>query len=532
MEKKEDDKFITICICGVFRIQRNKKTNSVTQWILYDEWKKRKELPVFISLFWSPSDSFRMNDWLDEAVKHVLKYVTSNGYRIHCESQLFRVRNWRTLDTYFIETMFPDEVKNCFAGSLCNELGFKNVICSEETRHTRQKWNNLYKEVQQKITQRAWKFISIETRTAASKLLSKHIWLMIDKPTFSYFAKSCYCSMTHDALIHSSFAKYINFSRKITFTKGVDFGGLWPMVSLLTETKDSRKFILKGKTRELYDLLPVKQLTYGDFKSLRHSAFSLTTSFKKRFLNHHHHLIPLAVKFIRNPLVKCYPVKVINQTLIFFERIFYDYFDGEVVTQQNQEDALRICNKWLEYHQDMFKNIGYRGQEQRWETEANHLSHALDWYVRSEPAIHKNQTWSSFWRLSQEWTRRLRNDNEWDGELNVAIPEWQGTGVNWKEIYSDVNEITTFKDLCREGGEMEHCIASYADLCASGRYLAFSVLHNNERATLGLSRIEQTILYRFDQMRGINNEAVSRSMLIKGKKILKEVNHLIAKKRT
>ncbi|EGO4556508.1 hypothetical protein ITZ28_004857, partial [Escherichia coli] len=82
----------------------------------------------------------------------------------------------------------------------------------------------------------------------------------------------------------------------------------------------------------------------------------------------------------------------------------------------------------------------------------------------------------------------------------------------------------TFDALCQEGQEMEHCVASYADWCASGEYIAISVLMDNERATLGLSRKEHDLTYQFDQMRGIRNQAVSRNMLIKGRHILKIIN--------
>lgn len=106
----------------------------------------------------------------------------------------------------------------------------------------------------------------------------------------------------------------------------------------------------------------------------------------------------------------------------------------------------------------------------------------------------------------------------------AVIKEWKGTGINWQTIDDSSSELITFDDLCNEGQEMEHCVASYAHWCASGKYLAISVSMDDERATLGLSRTEHDVTYQFDQMRGIRNQAVSRNMLNKGKQILKFIN--------
>ncbi|EIY7165320.1 PcfJ domain-containing protein, partial [Escherichia coli] len=191
---------------------------------------------------------------------------------------------------------------------------------------------------------------------------------------------------------------------------------------------------------------------------------------------------------------------------------------------EKENDIYRICSKWLEYHRDLFKNIGFYDrntesrQTSRWEMETNQLCHAIDWLLAEERLIHKNQEWPSFWRLSDEWTRQVKNN------VIPVIPKWKGTGINWQKVDNGVNELITFDALCQEGQEMEHCVASYADWCASGEYIAISVLMDNERATLGLSRKEHDLTYQFDQMRGIRNQAVSRNMLIKGRHILKIIN--------
>ncbi|WP_338296747.1 PcfJ domain-containing protein, partial [Escherichia coli] len=339
------------------------------------------------------------------------------------------------------------------------------------------------------------------------------IWIMVDKKIFAQYARASHCSIAYNSIRQALFEDYLDFSKRIHIVNDMDFFGLWPMVGRLRQQHKNGQFILSGKTKELYEKIsfPCK-LSYGEFRSLRHVSLSLVYALNDK---HDNASFRFTVRLLRHPLIKNYPVRAIYWII--------DYISIRAYSEK-ENDIYRICSKWLEYHRDLFKNIGFYDrntesrQTSRWEMETNQLCHAIDWLLAEERLIHKNQEWPSFWRLSDEWTRQVKNN------VIPVIPKWKGTGINWQKVDNGVNELITFDALCQEGQEMEHCVASYADWCASGEYIAISVLMDNERATLGLSRKEHDLTYQFDQMRGIRNQAVSRNMLIKGRHILKIIN--------
>lgn len=516
----DDEKYFSVIICGVFKIRKNKKSGRVTQWVLFDDWKRRKSLPVSISLFWRDSDSYRINEWLAAAIKHVLNTQIDNGVKIKGDISLFRIKNRQEGRSRLQASLFPDEVMrdelhDCEDGYYGNPLGERPFVypgfnqCRYGVR--------LEEEIIKKICVRIDRFISIGTKTAASKLLSKHIWSFIERPVFSHFARANYCSLIRQSVIHANFDAYLSFARRIKVDGDVDFQGLWPMIGKLKNDERGNKYCLTGKTKELYSLLKLpRTVTYGDFKALRHCRVSLVAALKAHFLKRNvHRAFPIAIRLLRNPLIKRYPVQVICNLFEWLELHF---------PRQPIPGIGRICEKWLEYHQTLRKNIGVRQQERRWQTEINQLTHALDWCVHNRPTINKNQNWPSFWRQSEDWTRRLR-ENDYHGYSPKPIPDcWTGTGIIWNERQPEVKELMERESLRVEGVEMEHCIYSYASQCASGNYLAFSIRCGKERATLGLSRCEHHKIYRLDQMRGCGNEAVSREMMRKGRNILKTVN--------
>ncbi|ELS9673842.1 PcfJ domain-containing protein [Salmonella enterica] len=466
VRKEESEKYSRIIICGVYCIQQNKNNGMVSMWVykLKDDtsgiWHRKKTLPGNVHMFWSKRAAFDMEDWIKYAVKNVIQSLVD--------------------EKYISKFQLPEEVD-------------------------------------EKVFRRICKVIGIEHLFNASKALSKSIWMMVDKSIFTKYARASHCSITYNSVRQAMFEDYLDFSKRIHINDGVDFGGLWPMVGRLRRQHKTGKFILSGKTKQLFENLSFPcNVSYGDFRRLRHTRLSLVSALN----DNHYESFRLINRFLHHPYIKRYPVKVIFWIIEYLEsRYRYD----------KENDIYRVCSKWLDYHRDLFKNIRFREHHlepwlmSRWETEKNYLCHAIDWLLDEEPLIHKNQGWPSFWRLSDEWTQRVRQN------ATAAIKEWKGTGINWGAIDNGVTELVTFEGLCNEGQEMEHCIASYAHWCASGKYLAFSVLMENERATLGLSRTENNLIYQFDQMRGIYNQAVSRNMLNKGKNILKLINSILIK---
>ncbi|EDZ4100496.1 PcfJ domain-containing protein [Salmonella enterica] len=521
VKTEEDEKYIRIFICGIYRIQKNKQSGKVSMWgyKLNDKdsgvWCRRNSLPGNVHLFWSKKAAFDMGDWIERAIKYIIKSLIETGYSIDDKLYLYRVRAING-KSQFISTLSQSYVYDYLCEDLCTCLG-KIQTFQYPTNVKYISKHELLEQIEKKIYHRAYKVIGVDNEFNASKSLSKNIWTMVNKNIFTKYAKASHCSITYNSVRQAMFEDYLDFSKRIYIEDNVDFGGLWPMVGRLRRQHKTGRFILSGKTKELFENLGFPcNLSYGDFRRLRHNRLSLISALN----DNRYESFRLITRLLHNPLIKRYPVKVIWWIIEYLETR-YRY--------EKEDDIYRVCSKWLEYHSDLFKNIGFREHylepwiKSRWETEKNILCHAIDWLLDEEPLIHKNQEWPSFWRLSDEWTQRVRQN------ATAAIKEWRGTGINWQEIDKSVKELITFDALCNEGQEMEHCVASYAHWCASGEYLAFSVSMENERATLGLSRTEHNVTYQFDQMRGVHNHAVSRNMLNKGKHILKIINSNLTK---
>lgn len=69
-----------------------------------------------------------------------------------------------------------------------------------------------------------------------------------------------------------------------------------------------------------------------------------------------------------------------------------------------------------------------------------------------------------------------------------------------------VSLLTSRLDVASEGGEMRHCVGSYAEICANGHYAALKV-DGKERATIGLRYNFPT--WALDQIYGRMNSRVS-----------------------
>lgn len=522
VKTEEDNKNIFIIICGIYRIQKNKKNGKVSMWCykLKDKdhgvWCRKNSLPGNIHLFWSRRAGFDMSDWLRCAIKYIIKSLIEIEYSINDKIYLFRVRASNGKSA-FISTLIPSSVDiYSYHNDLFHPMG-KTASFNYPNKVQHISKHELLEEIEKKIYNRIYKVIGVDTEFNASKALSKSIWGMVDKTIFTKYAKASCCSIAYHSVRQAMFEDYLDFSKRIHIDDSADFGGLWPMVGRLRRQYKKEQFTLSGKSKELFEKLNFPcDISYAEFKHLRHTRVSLVYALN----NNRYDSFRVVARLLRHPLIKCYPVKVIYWIIDYLENRYYP---------ERENDIYRVCSKWLEYHRDLFKNIGFHEhnhepwQTSRWELEKNQLCHAIDWLLNEyeAPLIHKNQDWPSFWRLSEKWTQQLRRN------ATAKITEWKGTGINWETISNNVREIISFDDLCSEGQEMEHCVASYADWCASGKYIAISVLMENERATLGLSRKEDDSLYQFDQMRGIRNQAVSRNMLNQGKQILKFINNSI-----
>lgn len=116
-------------------------------------------------------------------------------------------------------------------------------------------------------------------------------------------------------------------------------------------------------------------------------------------------------------------------------------------------------------------------------------------------------------------------------ELKERAPNWEG----WKDLKEDktlrvmemkiknvkVVELNSVWGLIAEGGEMNHCVASYHSDLRSGKWVAFHLLdlESKEKSTLSLKYIGRT--WEVDQHLGVCNQWVNSENLKEIEKMLK-----------
>lgn len=521
--EEEDSKYKSLIICGVFRIRINLKTKKLTQQVFHykmqgdGEWKTKLKSPCSIELF--HKKAFFVNDFVNFSIMTTINSLLSAGYSIHGNMSLLDVDEFGR-DVFYAtiksnpnkSRVFNGEVKSIVKNPFSLHLNKEEGVSHKYTLG----WHgsSLKDSIVDSVSSRGWTFFGVKERNEAARKLSYKIWEFLDKEKCSQYFKSCFSAAIFNSNQQSTFEGYLYFSKRVTIKSDADFGGLWPFVGLLNKRKGN--FYISGKTRELYDLLSLDGISYGDFKAMRMArpsviSFVLDMSYDKKLgISYDQADCRIAIKLLKHPQIKLYPVNVILW--------LFDEIRGRV-QPEFEKSIYTICDKWLQYHQRMYRTIGFLSVKSRWRTEINYLSHVIDWLRQTRPEIHKNQSWASFWRLAEIWNRQLLENPEL---LDSHIPkEWAGTGINWDE---NVQELTSQVLLRSEGEVMEHCIASYRELCARGEYLAFSIKTEQERATLGVSRFDAEGAFRFDQIRGIRNSAVSRDLERMGRKMVERIN--------
>ena len=177
--------------------------------------------------------------------------------------------------------------------------------------------------------------------------------------------------------------------------------------------------------------------------------------------------------------------------------------------RQWQDRGYRFLRQWL-YHQGPAE-VQYR----------------LDW-LRAEGFAagfpQKNSTWASLRHRSDEWHARMRTrkkkaepERHWDS----ALPSIVIDGITF-------TPLTSSFALLHEGETMQHCVASYADLCQSNRYRVFTVCDaDGKRSTLGITINKRGDEARWDQHYGKCNSAVSARVKAAGKKLVTAYNRAL-----
>jgi hypothetical protein len=131
----------------------------------------------------------------------------------------------------------------------------------------------------------------------------------------------------------------------------------------------------------------------------------------------------------------------------------------------------------------------------------------------------RNATWASLVRRSHEWHQQqaalYRNRMPAAGGGYYIRAEDEDLPKEWTSLVPEqtilgckVRPIDKYEEVAIEGGEMAHCVGSYAHLCARERYRVYSITDpDGTRSTLGMY-LEDGSAY-FDQVQGYGNSRPS-----------------------
>ncbi|OKP21811.1 hypothetical protein [Serratia fonticola] len=531
IKKEEDYKFVSIVICGVGKIRKNKRKGNLSFWrynltsLKGGVWMRVSTPPTNCPIFFSNNNIYSFKDSLVNAVSWVLESLLKLGFSVIDRANIIHELYYERYELSFYDAEGADEnVGSCEFSLSATSFNAKHASISRLS----QCWNvkEAKKKAIEKLMTRFSAFIREADFVNAAKSFNLNVRSILDKDTFSTCIRVFANSILYESVMTINLAHYVTFSRELTVEGELD--SLFPFLRLYKRSIGN--VVISGKTKQLYQALKLNEfLTYNDLKYLRASKATFSAFIANVINDGNDPLnvnVPLVVKVLRHPLSKKYPVKVLLWVVKEIKTSMYGVFDDEKHTA-SKDKLYRVIDRWLDYHQTLFNNIGFKQQEQRWRTEVNHLEHVIYWLVQTDANINKNQNWPSFQRLATKWIAEYRIDS-CEGEH--IKPEWEGVAVDWSQSLkgsAKVSEITCLVDLENEGNVMQHCVVTYHGFCAYGSYRVFSLNMNNERATLGLSRMPNKAVFQHDQIRGLSNDAVSNDMVKLGRKVLSIVNQVI-----
>lgn len=120
----------------------------------------------------------------------------------------------------------------------------------------------------------------------------------------------------------------------------------------------------------------------------------------------------------------------------------------------------------------------------------------------AQPEIDKNQwrsSWSCIWKIYDAGLGGRDSTAEWE----FRVSDLSIFGLK-------VKPLTSSKELCLEGMQMNRCVSSYAKVCREGTHRVFSIREATAEkriATVGLSFTD--CVWKLDQIKGRNNCTVS-----------------------
>ncbi|OAT35719.1 YdjA family protein [Hafnia paralvei ATCC 29927] len=563
---EENDKTFSVILCGMFKINKNKSNNKISTFkLMYKNswvWRKTNKIPLSLPIFYQPSTSPISKEWMVKSIKHIVSTLVKQDIELSGGINVILNKKKKLTGSYINNyPMYTDEherewmLKNSERREYT--LNKEGMYISEFGFVKYEQHNTNHQGIVDAVIQRI-PYITDNDYSNAMKSFNLAIRKIIDPNVLSnYISIKCY-SFSHNTdvsnLIHThsvfgiTLEHYLHFCELPYSTIDSRLNKLAPFFNIIEypifELLRNEAGFNLDKTKTLSTLINIKCLSIKDLKFLRnapkaysHFIYGLINNIKRGRNQPLANYINLAMKIFRLNETTHYPtnivLKVTVDALSFIrrhERLGRRDANTEIENYIN--NMMMVITRWFEYHSQLYKNIGYRKNLRRWHEEVNYLHHALDWFDTNDVILRKNQLWPSYHRLAEEWTHRYHDNDYYDYRISET---WTGLNIEWESYLAKkenlkIREITTFTDLKNEGREMEHCVASYASWCSSGQYRVLSLYLGEERATMGLMRKENSMLFILEQIRGTNNSPVSPEMEKAGKQAIKLINQHISDK--
>lgn len=395
------------------------------------------------------------------------------------------------------------------------KLGIKTITYKEslddETYHREQNDKRLpmsfeplavnLDEVAKKAANRLF-FMEGEHFRQASRCLPKYLWHFVDREKYSIWRKihgpsgvqfkhiHRFCCLDIDVQQYQQHAAWLPWLMRLTFKEYIE-PQLFSYNTLLPLLKKSYDDTLTKSTMRKVDKLPLSLKKWCIEKGVTDIVDSLL-------------------------LLNRYPASVQVLCLEACQYLFPTPLTPAV------SHCLR---QWAVHHQSMIKSVKPRKQKAQWQRAIAQLKDVLHWQSNLLPQIHKNQTWTTLLAGHDAWIEEMNRRSQEEEKATLAL-HW--SPAQWTLNHSDsttlIQELTDGQALLNEGKEQSHCIFSYVDDCANGRYRVFSLRHNNERATLGVHQDFVSHRVEYDQLRGANNTTSSPAMDQLAMKLIEAIN--------
>jgi hypothetical protein len=185
----------------------------------------------------------------------------------------------------------------------------------------------------------------------------------------------------------------------------------------------------------------------------------------------------------------------------------------------NRQRVITTFRAYAAHWADVRRERGYRQMIRALTYENQGTANVFDYLVAEGFANNlpaRNATWASIERRSREWHQELevRYRNRMPaagGGYEFIHPEDENLPKEWTSLIQEqdilecrIRPLDKYEEVTNEGGEMSHCVASYAPRCARGRYRVYSITEpDGTRSTLGIY-IDNGVAF-FDQVQGYRN---------------------------